>query len=160
MPVASSIAHGAATFRQNAQIFPKCHEGLTAEEWQRRPGDLSNSVLWIVGHVVWARSRAIALLGGSWSAPWLPLFERGVKRTDTAQYPSAEEVVQAWKDVSESLTAALENATEEALAAPAKPPSMDGKVSGMVNFLAYHETYHVGQAAYLRRWLGHEGPVG
>jgi hypothetical protein len=30
----------------------------------------------------------------------------------------------------------------------------------MVGFLAFHEAYHVGQAAYLRRWLGHDGPVG
>jgi hypothetical protein len=26
--------------------------------------------------------------------------------------------------------------------------------------MAYHETYHVGQAAYLRCWLGHKGLMG
>ena len=39
-------------------------------------------------------------------------------------------------------------------------PSPDGKVSGVVAFLAHHETYHVGQTAYLRCYLGHEGVAG
>jgi len=43
---------------------------------------------------------------------------------------------------------------------PGKLPSFDGKISGSVAFLAFHETYHVGQAAYLRTWLGHEGVAG
>lgn len=162
MPVASSISHAAGTFHQNAQILSKCYEGLTPEEWQRRPSDSSNSVLWIVGHIVWARSRVLALLGTSWTEPWLQQFERGAKLGDTVQYPSPEQVMQAWKDVSESLMAVLECAAEDVLASPAPPksPSLDGKTSGMVSFLAFHETYHVGQVAYLRCWLGHEGPVG
>ena len=32
--------------------------------------------------------------------------------------------------------------------------------SGVVNFLAIHETYHVGQASYLRGWLRHKGLIG
>jgi len=36
----------------------------------------------------------------------------------------------------------------------------DGTTGGVINFLAFHETYHVGQLAYLRCWLGHEGPQG
>ncbi len=30
----------------------------------------------------------------------------------------------------------------------------------MVNFMAIHETYHLGQASYLRSWLGHKGMTG
>ena len=40
------------------------------------------------------------------------------------------------------------------------PPSPDGKVSGMIRFLVYHETYHVAQAANLRCWLGHKKMMG
>lgn len=60
------------------------------------------------------------------------------------------------------LNGALANASADALAQPAGqgPPSADGKVSGIINFLAIHETYHVGQAAYLRCWLGHKGLMG
>ena len=40
------------------------------------------------------------------------------------------------------------------------PPCLDGKLSGLINFMALHETYHVGQAAYVRSWLGHPGVMG
>ncbi len=40
------------------------------------------------------------------------------------------------------------------------PPSADGKLSGTVNFMALHETYHVGQVAYVRSFLGHAGVMG
>jgi uncharacterized damage-inducible protein DinB len=68
----------------------------------------------------------------------------------------------AWNESSARLNAAMESVSEEALAAPATsgPPSADGKVSGIVNFFAYHETYHIGQASYLRGWLGHPGVMG
>ena len=88
--------------------------------------------------------------------------QRGAKIEAADQYPSLDEVLETWKDVSAVLAKAMEEATPEAMAmaAPEKSPSFDGKIGGMVSFLAYHETYHVGQLAYLRKWLGHEGAVG
>jgi uncharacterized damage-inducible protein DinB len=41
-----------------------------------------------------------------------------------------------------------------------KVPSADGTLGGVINFLAYHDTYHTGQVAYLRCWLGHSGVAG
>jgi uncharacterized damage-inducible protein DinB len=41
-----------------------------------------------------------------------------------------------------------------------KVPSADGTLGGVINFLAYHDTYHTGQVAFLRGWLGHEGVAG
>lgn len=158
MQIATQIANAAASYRQNAAMLDKSVAGLSADEWRTRPNDHSNAMLWIVGHIVWARSRSLQFLGSSWTRPWLPLFARGAKLVDSPEYPTPEEVVLAWKDVGACLTSALESADAETLSAPApeKSPSFDGKISGMVSFLAFHETYHVGQAAYLRRWLGHD----
>ena len=160
MPMPSQLSNAAVAFQMNAQMLNKSYDGLTAEEWQRRPNDTSNCMLWIAGHLVWARSRAAATLDSTWDRPWLSLFARGAKPVDPAQYPSPDEVLAAWKEVSETMTAAMENATEELLEKPASPPSTDGKISGLVGFLSFHETYHVGQAAYLRCWLGHDRIVG
>ena len=160
MPIATQIAPAAGAFKMNAQMLAKSYDGLSAEEWQRRPNDTSNCILWIAGHLVWARSRAISSLGSTWSRPWLDLFARGAKPVDPAQYPSHDEILSAWTDVSDSLHAAMENATDEVLALPAPQPSTDGKISGLVGFLSFHETYHVGQVALLRCWLGRKGIVG
>jgi len=64
--------------------------------------------------------------------------------------------------VSAKLLASLAGTPAEVLAKPAPkgPPSFDGKISGLVAFLAFHETYHVGQVSYLRKWLGYGQSVG
>jgi uncharacterized damage-inducible protein DinB len=118
--------------------------------------------LWIVGHVVWARSVTLGFLGSAWTTPWLPLFARGAKLADSAECPTPEEIALAWEEASARLTAAMEEVSEDTLSAPSpeRIPSADGKISGLVNFLANHETYHLGQAAYLRCWMGHEGITG
>jgi uncharacterized damage-inducible protein DinB len=157
MAVPSQIVQAAGSYRFNAQLLDKSIDGLTAEEWQKRPGESSNAMIWVAGHIVWARSRVLGLLGKEWSKPWLASFERGSKPGDAAKDPSPEELVAAWQEVKAALSAALEEASEQALDAPGpeKIPSFDGKLSGTVAFMAWHEGYHVGQAAYLHRWLGH-----
>jgi uncharacterized damage-inducible protein DinB len=68
----------------------------------------------------------------------------------------------AWHESAALLTSAMDSVSEELISQPATngPPSADGKLSGIVNFLAIHETYHIGQASYLRSWLGHKGIMG
>ncbi|MGO9337677.1 MAG: DinB family protein [Terracidiphilus sp.] len=156
MPVASEIGHAAGGFNLNANLLEKSFEGLTPEEWQKSPNEM-NPMIWIAGHIVWARSRALNFLGTKWSRPWLAQFGRGEKIADLAQCPSPEEVLLAWQDVKKALNSALEDASDETLCAgcPPGPPSFDGKLSGSISFFALHESYHVGQAACLRRWLGH-----
>ncbi len=71
--------------------------------------------------------------------------------------------MEAWDETCGRLNTALEAASEELLDTPAPqpgPPSADGKLSGTVNFMALHETYHVGQVAYVRSCLGHAGVMG
>lgn len=162
MPVESRIGAAVQTFRQNANLLEKSFADLRREEWLRRPAERSNPVLWIVGHVIWSRSRVLALLGEEWTRPWLPLFARGATLSEDGQYPTPEEMMAAWQDVSLHLKAALDAAPGDALAAPVgeKSPSYDGTVGGMVTFLAFDETFHVGQVAYLRCWLGYDGVMG
>jgi hypothetical protein len=162
MPVPTQIAYAAYNYQLNAGLLKKSFDGLTPEEWLRRPSESSNHLLWIVGHVVWARGALLGFLGSPWSTPWLPLFARGAKLDPSAAYPTPQQAALALEDVSARLTAALEAATEESLSQPSpeRIPSADGKIAGLVDFLSFHDSYHVGQAAYLRCWLGHDGVAG
>jgi len=65
-------------------------------------------------------------------------------------------------EVGRLLKTAFDEVSEETLSAAStvKVPSADGTLSGVINFLAYHDTYHTGQVAFLRCWLGHEGVAG
>jgi hypothetical protein len=162
MPIPSQIANATNSFKMNADLFKKSLDGLTHEEWLRRPSDKSNHMLWIFCHAIWARGVTLGFLGSEYSKPWFPFFARGAKLDDSAAYPTPEEARAAWEEVSARLITATEAVSEDVLSKPGPPgiPSPDGKVSGVVAFLAHHETYHLGQAAYLRSWLGHGGIAG
>src|SRR5579871_2814381 len=162
MPASAKIARAADEFRFNNGFVENTVSDLSLEEWFSRPGEKSNHIAWLVGHLVWTRNRLLDFIGTEWTRPWLNLFARGVKLADVSQYPTPEELMGAWRDVAGVLADALENASDEVLSQPATqgPPSADGKLSGIVNFLAYHETYHIGQASYVRAWLGHKCLMG
>lgn len=162
MPVPTAIAAAAGEFVQNTGILQKAVADLTPEQWLSRPGDHANHITWIVGHVIWARHAIINRVGGSWSCSGLEVFARSAKLGESASYPAPEALLDLWRESAVLLDATLNALTPEALAAPAPPgpPSPDGKVSGFIAVLAWHETYHLGQIAYLRSWLGHSGIFG
>ena len=164
MPVPACILQAAENYRFNDSFLLNSVKDLAPEEWVKRPGEICNHVAWIVGHVIWARTAVLGRLGGEkWAAPWLGLFARGAKLDDGAAYPSSDTLIDAWKEVGGVLNQALENASEDLLGCavtPPGPPSADGKISGQVRFLAWHETYHVGQVSIVRSLLGHKGRMG
>ena len=160
MPVPSQINVAAYAFRQNNALLAKSIDGLTAEEWLRSPKETSNPPLWIVGHLVWARGNAVKTLGSPWSRDWAKQFSRGAAGVDAADYPAVEEVSKAWADASAELPKFLAAASPALLDKPHDKPTFDGKMGGFIAFLAFHETYHVGQVGYLRKWLGHSQLVG
>jgi len=158
----NGFSNVASMFKTNTDIINKAIADVAAEDWFRKPGDDSNHLLWVLGHVVVHRGRTLGFLDTDWNTDWASLFARGAERIDDGEYPPVEELRDAWSQVSADLSAALRNASPDELAkaAPAGPPSFDGKVTGTVAFFAFHDTYHTGQISYLRKWLGYGQTVG
>jgi hypothetical protein len=147
-------------FQFNNRTYERTIEGIPPEQWLIQPSQESNHLLWVVGHAAVTRAVGVRLLGGEWSAPWQNLFTRGQKRVDNGQYPSVGEVQQAWNQIYGRLQSALPTASPELMSQPVEKgkPSIDGTVGGTVGFLCLHESYHLGQMGFLRKWLGH-GPA-
>lgn len=162
MSVPAVVAAAAENYRFNSDFLTRMVSDLAPEEWFKRPHENPNHIAWIVGHCVWSRRAILTRLGTEWSQPWLDLFKRGAPAATDASYPAISVIVDCWAECSRLLAAALDTVSEEALAKPSVqgPPSADGKISGVINFMAIHETYHIGQASYLRGWLGHKGLMG
>jgi len=162
MPVPAMIANAAENYRFNSRFLKQTVGDLSPEEWLKRPGDNTNHIAWIVGHMALGRKRVLHFMGAEWTQPALEIFGRGKKIMEDTAYPSPESLLSIWSDAGHAMAAAFENVPQDLLAQPAPegPPSLDGTVSGIVNFMAIHETYHLGQASYLRGWLGHKGLMG
>jgi uncharacterized damage-inducible protein DinB len=162
MPTPAIITSAAANYQFNSDFLAKTVEDLSPDEWLKSPASNMNHVAWIVGHCIWARKRLLDRLKAEWAQQELSTFARGNKLPDTSEIPAPDDLLKSWRESAAILSSTLNSVTEDFLAQPAPPgpPSPDGKISGIVNFLAIHETYHIGQASYLRSWLGHKGLMG
>lgn len=94
------------------------------------------------------------MLGKPAANPYEGLFE-GFKPFDAAaDYGTLAKAKDEWNKVSGLLKEALATVTEEHLAAdcPLKSPIGDSTFGGTVTFLAQHESYDIGQIAYLKKY--------
>jgi hypothetical protein len=163
MPLSPRLEVASQSFNINASFLKQSLAGLNAEDWCKRPNDHCNNLCWLVGHLTWSRTMILKRLGAEWTTPWMQSYARGTKCVESPESPTSQELTEAWSETCGRLNSALESASEELLNTPASkpgPPSADGMLSGTINFMALHETYHVGQVAYVRSFLGHAGAMG
>src|SRR5215813_12391121 len=97
----------AGMFKTNTDIINKAIAGVEPDHWFRKPGDDSNHLTWVLGHLIVHRGHTLKLLGVDWDNAWAETFARGSERVADAQYPTIDEIRDAWQDVSERLSAAL-----------------------------------------------------
>ncbi len=149
-------------FRATDQLFHKSLEGIKREDLLRRPHDSSNPLVWVAGHALTSRASLTRMVGEHIENPWSEIFARGATVDTAVVYPEASEIISLWDTVTEKLMTRLEQLTDEELAKPASfpVPTGDKTKRGAIVFLNYHETYHIGQMAYLRKWLGYSQLVG
>jgi hypothetical protein len=127
----------------------------------RRLIEHGNPMIWIAAHLAWARCGMASMLGDKPSLPLPETFGRGAVVPDEEELPQTEQVLAAWHEVSDVLTKRLTDASEAQLAAtsPRSFPIADKSVLGGIAFLLYHEGYHIGQMALMRKSLGLPGLV-
>jgi uncharacterized damage-inducible protein DinB len=147
-------------FVTNDRLLTKALDGLSDDEAWKSPGE-ANPIYWVAGHLAVYRHALAARLGAGAELPWKDVFKRTAQPDPTAKGPTLSEIRAAISAASGPLTARFAQLTEAELEpdAPVKLPTQDPSVRGMIAFFAYHEAYHVGQIAYVRKWLGYPGII-
>jgi uncharacterized protein YndB with AHSA1/START domain/uncharacterized damage-inducible protein DinB len=155
------LQHPAQLIELNLRLYGRALDGVGEDEAWRRPGPSSSPLHWIAGHLVRSRADLLRALGGAWALDWGDRFARGEEVASPADYPSLDEVQWEWRGVSAALLDRLPDLDASFLASPAprRLPVEDRSMAGLVSFSVYHESYHVGQLGYLRKWLGRPGLV-
>jgi len=154
--MATSIHNIEIIFNMNDRLFVNALEGVTEEQAQHRISEHNNPLIWIVTHTVWARYNVSMLLGKPVEKnPYDGLFQNFKAFEISMTLPSLEEVKAEWQKATAQLKEAFAAVSEEHLAAdsPFKSPIGDFSNAGTITFLAQHESYDIGQIAFLKKYL-------
>lgn len=149
-------------YQINTTLVPQALDGVKKADLATRPLDKANSIHWIVGHLATSRIGLGGMIGLDVEVPWTELFARGTEAGDSSAYPAIDEITDVWDHVSNGLLSRFGELSEDELLAPSpvKFPVSEETIRGVISFLSLHESYHVGQLAYLRRLLGYDQLVG
>ncbi len=147
------------TYATNQSLMRRCVEGLGREDLVRIAAPGVNPMIWLAGHLTYCRCYVGSVLGLKESMSCGPeLFGKGAKPLETRDWPAIEEILQEWDRISAVLMAAIQNLPASQFEAPAPiklPPICLPTVRGGITGLSFHESYHIGQMAQIRKMLGH-----
>lgn len=151
-----SVAPLAAIYELNTDLLLNCLDGLSEEEARHRLAGGGNSIAFLAAHLTDTRHFIANRLGRALHNPLTPYLADAASIDDIRRWPPLSEIQDAWLTVAAHLAAVLEALTAEDLARQNvhRFPLSDSSALGFLAFLAQHESYHVGQAAFLRRQLG------
>ncbi len=154
----SSIYQSQIIFNLNERLFINALDGITEDQAKERISDHNNSVSWLAAHTVWARYNVLAFMGQPAENPYAGLFEKFKPFDASADYGSLDKAKAEWKKASSLLKDAIASTTEETLSSESvlKSPIGDPSVAGTVAFLAQHESYDIGQIAFLKKYFTKE----
>lgn len=136
--------------------------GVSQEESLAQPQPAGNCLNWIMGHIVSARSNALALVGKQpiWDEERAAPYQRhGPPLTDADKALPFETIMADFNSIQEPFLEGLSEISEEALAqkAPFSPTNNpDETIGSLLAGLVFHEAYHVGQTGLGRRLCGKE----
>lgn len=154
----NSIHQSSLILNMNERLFINALDGITDEQSKQRLSDHNNPLIWIATHTVWARYNMLVFLGKPAKNPFEGMFENFKPYSADDQYPTLETVKTEWKNAGKLLKEALESESEEHAGAdsPLKSPIGDFTNGGTLAFLAQHESYDIGQIAFLKKYFTKE----
>ncbi len=142
-------------YRFNTHCVRRALADLTADQaghrWRQGEG---SSIAFLVGHLLSSRCGLLKRFDARQDNPWADDFGSQAQPKDIQEYPSFEQLVRDWDDVAAQLDTLLAGFDDATLEAPADGfPIADQTARGALMFLAWHETYHVGQIGLMRTEL-------
>jgi uncharacterized damage-inducible protein DinB len=149
-------------FAANDMLLHRALDGISKADLWHRPTDKTNAILWVAGHAVQTRTVVLQILGEPFDTGWGNLFERGAELQEQGLYPTCEEVERVAREINSRLLAKLASLDEHELNAAIPKPIGPGvkTLAEQIAFFALHDSYHIGQLAYIRKALGHTALAG
>ncbi|HEX2219644.1 MAG TPA: DinB family protein [Gemmatimonadales bacterium] len=165
----AAIATEADLWRMQARmsrdvVYANVH-GLTHEDSLVQPRPGGNCLNYVLGHLLSVYDGLLRMLeqGPVMSGEALQRYARGTPPIESpAEALDFGTLLQAWGDASERVDAALAGLDPEILdrRVPESPSgNPDETLRSLLTTVMFHQAYHAGQTAVLRRIAGKEGAI-
>ena len=153
-----SIYQSEIILNMNERLFINALAGVTDEQAKERISGHNNPLNWLATHTAWARYNMAMLLGKPGDNAYNGMFENFKPFDDTMKFDPLEKIKEEWNKASALLREGFASVSEEHLASdsPLKSPIGDFTIGGTIAFLAQHESYDIGQIAFLKKYLTKE----
>jgi ribosomal-protein-alanine N-acetyltransferase len=145
-----------AILELNTDLLLNCLDGLSDEEARRRLEGRGNSVAFLAAHLTDTRHFLANRLGHPLANPLSRYLAEASSIDDIVEWPTLLEQREWWQTVSRHLCDVVAGRTVQDLSRQKvhRFPMEDTTELGLIAFLTQHDSYHIGQMAFLRRQLG------
>jgi uncharacterized damage-inducible protein DinB len=150
----------ADSFRTTNVVLELCLGDLNDNDSKHRTRDGEGpSIAWEVGHMLDFRCTALRLLGVTQESYYTAKYSV-IRASDGRDYPDVTTYGREWKHLNAELERALETAASESLECLVEDRVYGTRtVLESLVFLTWHEAYHMGALAAIRKQLGYPGPA-
>ena len=144
-----------AILKLNTDLLLNCLDGLLDEEARQRLEGGGNTIAFLAAHLTDTRHFLANRLGHPLANPLSRYLAEASSIDDIVEWPTLLEQREWWLAVSRHLCDVVAGRTAEELARQVHRFPMDDTTElGLIAFLTQHDSYHIGQMAFLRRQLG------
>lgn len=143
--------------QHNTRLFRACLLGMDDDTARRRIGLRTNNVAYLAAHLLETRL-FVARRVGAEPEPAVTRLSLAGSIDDMVVFPPVTQLRAGWEAVDAALDTRLVALTDRQLDLPSllQLPVSDGTLFGALAWMAQHESYHIGQMAFLRQQLGLE----
>jgi uncharacterized damage-inducible protein DinB len=140
----------------NTRLLRNSLDGVDDALARQRVVPGTNHLAFLTAHLADARHFLASTLGVPLENPLAAQLQYGKTLDEVGELPPLAELVAAWDRVSAHLADKAPGIGASRLDADSglRFPVQDRTVLGAVAFLVQHDSYHIGQMAFLRRQLG------
>ncbi|QNR85825.1 DinB family protein [Pedobacter riviphilus] len=156
-PTSSRMYGFIVLYEMQTDFLLRALAGIDQKDAQKRLDTKANHIAWITGSVVHGRYFLAKSFGIDLPSVTDELFASNKGIIDDATYPSLEDFIKDWKEISPKLQEALTQATDEKLEEKLSIPGMEITLFEMISFSSYREANCIGQIALWRRLLNYPG---
>ena len=142
----------------NNALFKSAFGDVSELESEKAPAPGLNSLKWTLGHVTTGRALISELAGSKDALPFDGVF---LASTDGKSLPTLPTIAATFEEITPALMRRLALLDAKKLStAPSSPfPTAEKTTLAAIAFLLQHESYHLGQTSYIRRFLGKTGLI-